>query len=235
MRRSSWPTPRSRAGSPSFGSSVDDLVARRTAAVPGRVATLDHEVRHDAVERESVVEALAREEDEVVDALGRVLGVERNGDVAAGRGHDGGVGLGRVDGHRRRGLFRVLRRLRGLRVVALDRGELGRGDRRAGRGDRGGGGRGGRDRGRGRRARDDLLVVLVAQQGDHEDHEREDDDGDRGAADRAVPLPLLLLVPRAPRARLGRFPSCVGVCQRLGTAAECTGRRNPSVVRQAHR
>ena len=56
-------------------------------------------------------------------------------------------------------------------------------------------------------------------------------DGDRRVADRAI-APLLLDLGLARLAReLGRFPSCAGVCLRLGTAAECTGRRNPSVVR----
>ena len=47
-----------------------------TRSRPRRVAALDHEVRDDAVEDELVVETVARELDEVVDGLRRVLRVE---------------------------------------------------------------------------------------------------------------------------------------------------------------
>ena len=51
---------------------VLELVAGAAHAGAGRVAALDHEVRDDAVEDDAVVEAVARELDEVLDRLRRV-------------------------------------------------------------------------------------------------------------------------------------------------------------------
>ena len=98
----SWPTPGHRPGSRRAGRLGDDGVARTAGSRPSRVAALDHEVRHDAVPREPVVEALTGEEHEVVDALRRGLGVEGDSERAA-RGHERrGVRLCRIDRHRRR-------------------------------------------------------------------------------------------------------------------------------------
>src|SRR5256885_13041609 len=53
-----------------------DLVAGVSGAVALGVATLDHEARLDAVEGQTVVEALLGQRDEVLHRLGRVLGEE---------------------------------------------------------------------------------------------------------------------------------------------------------------
>ena len=52
------------------------VVAGAAGAGAGGVAALDHEAGDDAVEDHAVVEASLREEDEAVDVLGGVLGVE---------------------------------------------------------------------------------------------------------------------------------------------------------------
>ena len=52
---------------------VLERVARAAATGAGRVTGLDHEVRDHAVEDDAVVEPVARELDEVVDRLGRVV------------------------------------------------------------------------------------------------------------------------------------------------------------------
>src|SRR6185312_14858675 len=52
---------------------VLELIAGAAGAGARRVAALDHEVRDDAVEDDTVVEAVARELDEVVDGLRRVV------------------------------------------------------------------------------------------------------------------------------------------------------------------
>src|SRR2546428_757385 len=62
--------------SPSTATSAGRAVALRAAA-------LHHEVRHDPMEREPVVEALLRERDEVLDGLRRVRRVEFHPDLAA--------------------------------------------------------------------------------------------------------------------------------------------------------
>src|SRR5437588_652700 len=70
-------------------------------AVALRVAALDHEVGNDPVEREAVVEVVAGQEDEVVDRLRCLLGVQGDRDRATlGRLHRRRVGLRGVDAHR---------------------------------------------------------------------------------------------------------------------------------------
>ena len=65
---------------------VGELVAGTTATAALGATALDHELRHDAVEREVVVVALAREPDEVVDGVRRELRVEIHHDrTAVGR------------------------------------------------------------------------------------------------------------------------------------------------------
>ena len=53
-----------------------ELVARAAGAGAGGVAALDHEAGDHAVEDHAVVEAFRGEEDEAVDMLGGLLGVE---------------------------------------------------------------------------------------------------------------------------------------------------------------
>ena len=62
---------------------VGELVAGAAAAAALGAAALDHELGHDAVEREAVVVAVAREADEVVDGVRRELRVEIHHDRAA--------------------------------------------------------------------------------------------------------------------------------------------------------
>ena len=80
-----------------------ELVARAAGAGAGGVAALDHEAGDDAVEDDAVVEPFAGEEDEAVDVLGRDLRVQLDADRAGRRVDRRGVGLVRVDRHRRRG------------------------------------------------------------------------------------------------------------------------------------
>src|SRR4051812_14892048 len=61
---------------------VLELVAGPAAAGPRRVAALDHEVGNDAVEDQAVVEAVARELDEVLDGLRSLVRVELDLDRA---------------------------------------------------------------------------------------------------------------------------------------------------------
>jgi hypothetical protein len=75
---------------------VFELVARAAPAGALRTATLDHEVRDDAVEDEAVVEAVAGELREVVDGLRRLVREELELDrsfsgVQRGFGHGGTV------------------------------------------------------------------------------------------------------------------------------------------------
>src|SRR5262249_48504542 len=76
---------------------VGEAVARTAAPAAFRTSTLDHEVGHDAVEREAVVVALMGQCDEVVDRVRRERGIEVHDDrTAVGRdGHP--VRLGPVD------------------------------------------------------------------------------------------------------------------------------------------
>ena len=62
-----------------------------------RAAALDDEVVDDAMEGETVVEAVASEEDEVVHRLGRTRRVQCDDDIAAIGGDGGGVALCRID------------------------------------------------------------------------------------------------------------------------------------------
>src|SRR5262249_22466606 len=84
--------------------SDDWLRTRAAGAVALRITALDHEVGHDAVEREPVVEALARELDEPTGGLRRFVLVERDDDLAhvgvdrRGRARRAGRGrAGRLD------------------------------------------------------------------------------------------------------------------------------------------
>ena len=61
---------------------VANRVARTAFAVAARVAALDDEVRHHAMERQTVEVALARERDEVVAREGRIEHVELDLDRA---------------------------------------------------------------------------------------------------------------------------------------------------------
>ena len=76
---------------------VVEGVAGAAAAGALGVAALDDEVPHDAVEGEPVVEALAGEEDEVVDGDRRAPRLEGDRDVAAARPQRGRVARRRVD------------------------------------------------------------------------------------------------------------------------------------------
>src|SRR5207248_6034539 len=60
-----------------------DLVAGAAGPVALGTAALHHEVRHDAMEREAVVEALLGERHEVLDGPGRVLREEVDADLLA--------------------------------------------------------------------------------------------------------------------------------------------------------
>src|SRR5262245_4883224 len=60
-----------------------DLVTGTAGAVALGIAALDHEARLDAMEGESVVEALVGEGDEVLDGLGRIVGKELDLDDTA--------------------------------------------------------------------------------------------------------------------------------------------------------
>ena len=64
---------------------VAELVAGTAATGALRASALDHEVGHDAVEREAVVVALAGEPDEVVHGARRELRVEVHHDGRRGR------------------------------------------------------------------------------------------------------------------------------------------------------
>ena len=83
---------------------VLEPVAWAASAGARRVAALEHEVGDDAVENRAVVEVVVREEDEVVNGLGRVGRVELDLDVALGGGDRGLVALARVDLHGGRGV-----------------------------------------------------------------------------------------------------------------------------------
>ena len=61
------------------GAAEDALAAR---SVPVRVAPLDHEIRNDTVERQPVVEARLREEDEIRHGARRAVRIERKADVS---------------------------------------------------------------------------------------------------------------------------------------------------------
>jgi hypothetical protein len=88
---------------------VGEAVAGTAAAGAGGVAALDHEVGDDAVEDGAVVELVAGEEDEVADGVRRFGGEELTNNCAARRFERGGVLLGRINRHRRRGwiLFHI--------------------------------------------------------------------------------------------------------------------------------
>ena len=75
---------------------VLEAVSRASSTCALRAATLDDEVVDDAMEGETVVEAVAGEKDEVVDRLRCACRVEGDDDVAA-VGRDGcGVALRRI-------------------------------------------------------------------------------------------------------------------------------------------
>src|SRR5205814_8497568 len=116
-------------------------------------AALIDEVGDDPVERHAVEEAVPGQHHEVVDGLGRLLGVEVEGHHADVGGNSGDIGLVDVDAHRR---FLGERRGAGRRFVRLRTGGVAREGRAGGyvhRG-RGGGRRGRRSRhGGGRRRR----------------------------------------------------------------------------------
>ena len=61
---------------------IGKLIAGAAHAGAGRVAALDHERLDDAVEGGVVVEAIARQEDEVVHGLGGLISEELDDDVA---------------------------------------------------------------------------------------------------------------------------------------------------------
>ncbi len=71
---------------------IRELVARAAPPCSSRITALDHEVFDDAMEHRAVVETLACQEHEVVDGLGRLVGVQFNNDVAT-RGLDAGAVL----------------------------------------------------------------------------------------------------------------------------------------------
>src|SRR5215510_11548349 len=67
-----------------------DLIAGAAFAVAARVASLNDEIRHDAVKSEAIEEALARERDEAVHRDRRVLREEFDPDPALGGVNRGG-------------------------------------------------------------------------------------------------------------------------------------------------
>ena len=72
---------------------ICEAIARTAATGAGGVAALDHEIGDHAVEDGAIVETLARQEDEIVDRLGRFIGEKSDGDVAFIGVEDGGVAL----------------------------------------------------------------------------------------------------------------------------------------------
>src|SRR5207248_8673234 len=79
------------------------LVVRTAGAIAQRVAALDDESGHDAVERQAVVEVVLREVDEVVDRLRRNLRLDQiDHEVTPRRVYGHGVLLAGVDDVRRR-------------------------------------------------------------------------------------------------------------------------------------
>src|SRR5205807_1157280 len=87
-----------RAGLPGGGVGlVGQLVCGPAGAVAAGVAALEYEALHAAVEGQAVVEALLRQEDEVVDGDRRGVRVERDLEVAAGGPQRGRVALAAVD------------------------------------------------------------------------------------------------------------------------------------------
>ena len=79
-----------------------DVIAGPARAPARRVAALGDEARDHAVEGEPVEEAVAREEDEVVDVAGRLLRQQLDAYVSPLRADQRLVALGRIDLHRRR-------------------------------------------------------------------------------------------------------------------------------------
>ena len=85
---------------------VFESITRSAAPGPGRVAALDHEIGDHAMKAGVVVKFFAREKNEVVHRLRRVLGEEIAHDFAARGFEGGGVALVGIDRHRgRRGVF----------------------------------------------------------------------------------------------------------------------------------
>ena len=81
---------------------VGDTVARATGAIAKGVPTLDEEVLDDAVEEEPVIEALTREEDEVIHGERCAHRVELDHDVPQAGPDCGNVRPGQIDRHRGR-------------------------------------------------------------------------------------------------------------------------------------
>jgi hypothetical protein len=77
---------------------VLELVAGTAAPGACGVAALNHEVVDDAMKRYSVIEAFASQKDEVVDRLGRMLGIELEFDRASVGLHCGAIDGVCVDG-----------------------------------------------------------------------------------------------------------------------------------------
>ena len=85
---------------------VVEPVTRATAAGPGRVATLDHEVVDHAMKDGAVVKFFARQKNEIVHRFRRVFGKEIADDFSPRGLERGGVLLVGIDRHRgRRGIF----------------------------------------------------------------------------------------------------------------------------------
>ena len=84
----------------SWSKFVGKFVAGAAHAGAGRVATLDHEIRDNAVEGEAIVEALACQIEEVGDGKGCLAGEEGGMDITLGSVHhdadvgDGSCGIG---------------------------------------------------------------------------------------------------------------------------------------------
>src|SRR5690242_19237358 len=78
---------------------ISPFVAWATGTSAGGVAALCHEIPNDAVEGSAVVKAFARQEDKVVDGLGRLGGKEFDLDIAFIGVHDGPVLFRRIDLH----------------------------------------------------------------------------------------------------------------------------------------
>src|SRR5918999_3049268 len=88
---------------------VRDPVPGPAGPRPRRVPALDHKVRYDAVEGRPVEIPVARQEDEVVDGLRRLLGEEPNLHTALLGNEIGVVLVASLERHLRRSVVRFVR------------------------------------------------------------------------------------------------------------------------------
>lgn len=79
---------------------IIEFVAGATSAGASGIATLGHEASDDTMECSAVIEALTREEDEIVDSDGSLPGEKLDLEVASVGVEDGDVALVGVDLHR---------------------------------------------------------------------------------------------------------------------------------------